>query len=314
MKDKFLVITPKYGLCNQLLSISKGIIFGLITNRNVIFTSFQLDYRNVNNTCDFHDIIDIEHLKKIIIKNNIDVNIYSLRIDCKKVITNTDTPISYIKEFIPILMNDYNINEKYLDIENPISSVFPIEYNNIYNIININLKFNDKFINIANTIKNNLNLINYSVIHLRLEDDSINFLKNNSKKSFEEINEIYIKKYIKEIDLIKSKNSNNPIYICSSLIIDNNVNNNFYKDLKKKYNLIDKNDYIKLINIDIDIDIDIDEKCREINAIIDFIIAKDGIYFVGSDWSSFSMYLYNHYHNINKACFLINIWDTIVKK
>ena len=305
MKNKFLVITPKYGLCNQLLSISKGIILGIISNRNIIFKSFQLDYRDVNNICDFHDIIDIEYLKNIINKNNINIDIYSSKENHKKIITYTDTDISYIKDFIPILMYECNINEIYLDIENPISFKIPDEYINIYNNININLKFNDKYINIANTIKNNLNLINYSVLHLRLEDDSINFLKNSSKnKSFDEINKIYIDKYIKEIDIIKNKNINNSIYICTSLNINNNVNNQIYNDLKLKYNLIDKNDYIKLI--------DLDKNCREIYAIIDFIIAKDGIYFIGSDWSSFSIYLYNHYKNTKKACLLIDIWNTIV--
>ena len=86
MKNKFLVITPKYGLCNQLLSISKGIILGIITNRNIIFKSFQLDYRNSDNICDFHDIIDIEYLKNIIKQNNIDIDIYSFKIDCNKVL------------------------------------------------------------------------------------------------------------------------------------------------------------------------------------------------------------------------------------
>jgi hypothetical protein len=306
MKNKFLVITPKYGLCNQLLSISKGIILGIITNRNVIFKSFQLDYRDINNICDFHDIIDINHLQNFINGNNIDIIIDSNKKECKKVITHCDTEISYIKDFIPILMYECNINELYLDVENPISYTIPHEYINIYNNININLKFNDKYINIANKIKSNLNLVNYSVVHLRLEDDSINFLKehNNDNKSLEEINEIYIEKYIKEIEFIKNKNNKNPIYICTSLNIDNNYNNKIYKDLKIKYNLIDKNDYIKLINAK--------EKCREIYAIIDFIIAQDGIYFIGSDWSSFSIYLYNHYKYSNKACLLIDIWKTIV--
>jgi hypothetical protein len=305
MKNKYLVVTPKYGLCNQLMSISKGIILGIITNRNIIFKNFQLDYRNDENRCNFDEIIDIEYLKNILIKNNIDINIDSANIDCKKVITYTDTNISYIRDFIPILMYESNINEIYLDIENPISYILPNEYIELYNNINVNIKFHDKYIEIANTIKNNLNLINYSVIHLRLEDDSINFLNNNTNsKSFDEINNIYIQKYIDEIERIKNNNINNSIYICTSLITDNNINNNIYNELKKKYNLTDKNDCIKLI--------DNNEKCREIYAIIDFIIAKDGIYFVGSDWSSYSIYIYSYYKYSNKACLLIDIWNNIV--
>ena len=43
INKKFLVVRPKYGLCNQIYCISKGIIFGLISNRDVIFSKFQLD-------------------------------------------------------------------------------------------------------------------------------------------------------------------------------------------------------------------------------------------------------------------------------
>jgi len=111
MLNKYIVITPKYGLCNQLLCISKGIIIGIITNRNVIFKSFQLDFRDDNNTCDFHDIIDMEHLKRIIYNKNI--HIYSLKIDCKKIITNTNQDLSYITDFIPLLLYQSNFNERY---------------------------------------------------------------------------------------------------------------------------------------------------------------------------------------------------------
>ena len=64
---------------------------------------------------------------------------------------------------------------------------------------------------------------------------------------------------------IKNKDINSSIYICTSLNIDDNMNNIFYNNLKLKYNLIDKNNYIDLIKID--------QKYREIYAIIDFIAA-----------------------------------------
>ena len=210
MINNYLVITPKYGLCNQLLSISKGIILGIISKRNIIFKSFQLDYRNDNIRCDFHDVIDIDHLKSILTKKNIDISIHSKNINCKKIITYTNKEISYINDFIPILTYNCNINEQYLDIENPISCTIPNEYIDLYNHININIKFTDKYTDISNTIKKNLNLVNYSVIHLRLEDDSINFLKSkNEKLTFDEINKIYIEKYTKEIDIIKNINISN---------------------------------------------------------------------------------------------------------
>ena len=57
-KKKILIIRPKYGLCNQLKSISKGIIFAIISKRDIFFDKFQLDFRDENNSCNFNDIID----------------------------------------------------------------------------------------------------------------------------------------------------------------------------------------------------------------------------------------------------------------
>ena len=303
MDKKYLVVRPKYGLCNQLLSISKGIIFGLISKRDVIFSGFQLDYRNDKNLSEFHDIIDIEYLQNEIDKLNLNLKIHSnLNIDCKKINTFTETNISYIKDFETILLNSANLDEEYLDIDNPISSNIPEKYKHIYKFININIKFVDKYITIANNIKQKLNLKNYTCIHLRLEDDAINFMyENNPKIDKESINTIYKKKYIDELNYIKDIKDHN-IYICTSLIIDKNINNEFYLDIKEQYKLLDKNN---LITVDKEI------KYREIYGIIDYIIAKDSIYFIGADWSSFSIYIYDIHISNNKAAKFIDIYDTI---
>ena len=67
---------------------------------------------------------------------------------------------------------------------------------------------------------------------------------------------------------------------------------NFIKILKK-YNLMDKNDL--LLSIDLENN---NYKCRELYGIIDYLIAKDSSYFVGCDWSSFSILLYTNFGNI----------------
>ena len=295
MNNKFLIVRPKYGLCNQLHAISKGIIFAIITRRNIYFNSFQIDYRNENNICEFHEVIDIVHLQKIVDQYNI--KIYSdMNINGKKIETLTNINISYIKDFIPLLFYNNNINEDYLDIDNPICAVIPTEYNNILNYINLNIKFSDKYINIANNIKNMLNIKTYGSIHLRLEDDGINFIKNLKNLDFESVNNMCKQKYINELDNITNKFDGT--YVCTSLIINENVNNDFYKELKIKYNLIDKNDIINII--------DIKNDCREIYGIIDFLIAKDSIFFIGIDWSSFSLYVYNNHVAFSKYTKIIN--------
>ena len=164
------------------------------------------------------------------------------------------------------------------------------------NYINLNIKFSDKYINIANNIKNMLNIKTYGSIHLRLEDDGINFIKNLKNLDFESVNNMCKQKYINELDNITNKFDGT--YVCTSLIINENVNNDFYKELKIKYNLIDKNDIINII--------DIKNDCREIYGIIDFLIAKDSIFFIGIDWSSFSLYVYNNHVAFSKYTKIIN--------
>ena len=100
------------------------------------------------------------------------------------------------------------------------------------------------------------------------------------------------------------------IYICTSLGIYENYNNVFYQILKKEYNLIDKNDLLNLIEIN---GVTKGLKKRELYGIIDYIIAQDSSYFIGCDWSSFSITLkYNHMIK-NKQNKLLSIWDLCKK-
>jgi hypothetical protein len=310
---KFLIIRPKYGLCNQLYSISKGIILGIISNRDIIFNGFQLDYRNIENICNFNEIIDINYLQYLLDNSNLNLKIYSdINVDSKKIITNSNIEISYIKNFIPLLFESENLDEKYLDIDNPISFNIPIEYDHIIKYIDFNIKFTEKYINLSNKVKQHLGLNNYICIHLRLENDGINYLydthlkdkKNNFDKNY--VNDKCKELFKNEISTLHSIN-NNKIYICTSLIIDNNDNNQYYNDLKKIYNLIDKNDIIQLPEINEVCN------CREIYAIIDFLIAKDSMYFIGTDWSSFSIYIYLNHIYSNKNANMIKLWEYFSK-
>jgi hypothetical protein len=158
------------------------------------------------------------------------------------------------------------------------------------------------------TLVNSVNLNNYSCIHLRLEDDAINYMKDYSGElDFDKVNDIYKNKYLTELEYLKKNinDFNHKIYVCTSLNIDNNKNNEFYRFIKEKYNLLDKNDIINVFLNKCD--------CREIYGIIDFIIAKDSIYFIGSDWSSYSIYLFNNHTYNSKSAKLINIWRELTK-
>jgi hypothetical protein len=304
MEKHYLLITPKNGLCNQLSSISRGIILGLISNRDIIFTSFQLDYKNTENICNFHSIIDLDYIQKKLEEKNIKIKIYSdIEIKGEKIIIDTNEDLANMKDLISYLLLYKNKKIKYLDIGCPISCNIPLEYEEIFKYINLNIKFTDKYIDIANSIKKKLGLKHYCCVHLRLEDDSINFMKElNKNLCFEYINNIYKQKYLEEFELLET--TKQKIYVCTSLCMNDNINNDFYNYLKTTYNIVDKNDIIKIYEND----------CREIYGIIDFIIAQDSLYFSGSDWSSFSIYLYSLHKNLNKDAKLLNIWDILRNK
>lgn len=312
MSKKILIIKPRYGLCNQLSSISKGIIYGYLTNRDIVFNGFQLDYRHDDNLLDFHEVINMNDLQKTINKYNLNVKISSNKnIVGTKIDTENEKDISHIKDFIPYLFIPNNVKEHILDIGNPITSKIPIEHMRLQTAIEGEINFSIKYNLMAHNIIQKMNLKDYICLHLRLEDDAVNYmkiLKGYNNIDINGINTFYKNKYLERLDFLKNNKivENQTIYVCTSLGIDANLNNEFYKDIKREYGLIDKTDIME-------IDILEDCKCREIYAIIDFIIAKKSSHFIGVDWSSFSLQIHNSHLTHNKLAELINVWSEINK-
>jgi hypothetical protein len=212
MSKKILVITPRYGLCNQLSSISKGIIYAFLTNRDIIFNGFQLDYRHDDNLMEFHEVINIEELQKTIYKYNLNIIVSSNKsIIGEKIDTHNEKDVSHIKDFIPYLFHENNINKEVLYIGNPISSKIPIEYMKLQNLIECEINFTLKYNLMAKNVIKSLGLKNYICIHLRLEDDAINYIK--IKKGFINV----------DIDLINDSFSEEELQKCLStyFAIDN---------------------------------------------------------------------------------------------
>ena len=139
-----------------------------------------------------------------------------------------------------------------------------------------------------------------------MEDDAIDFIeKKMNMDNVELINDIYKQTYIQELERLFKLDLN--IYVCTSLCMFENKNNLFYKIIKKKYNLIDKNDIIK--NYDLNNDLNNEYNQRELYGIVDYIIALDSEYFTGCDWSSFSIAIKNNHMHDNKMYNLLNIWN-----
>lgn len=304
MNNQIFVLEPRCGLCNQLNCIAIGVVLGVMYNRNIYFHGFQLDYMNENELTNFEEIININHLIQIIELIDVKIKILksiSLNVNSVPKINTNDEIINNVKDIFSYLSNDCNMKEKILNLKNPISSYIPDEYQNLFNYIKLNIKFHDKFYKIANEIKEKYELVDYCCMHLRMEDDVLEFFEKKLNKDITDINDIHKQMYLNELNTINYNEIK--IYICTSLDICENKNNLFYKIIKKKYNLIDKNDIInnyKLSN---------KTEQRELYGIIDYIIATDSIYFIGSDWSSFSIAIKNNHEHHKKDYNLLKIHD-----
>lgn len=302
MKKRVLVIRPRCGLTNQLSCIAKGIIWAHMSNRDLYIDNFQLDYRDYDNFMNIKQIINIQHLQNFLYSNGIFVSIENniFKSDIKKIETFTTEDIYFIKDIISLIFHKDNISIIALDIDNPISSEIPPEYEKtLYNIIQ-NIEFTDGLKNIATNIIQSLNLNNYTCIHLRIENDALDYMKQFSNMDYLDINKIYVSKYIEETDFFELNRNN--IYICTSLS-EKDVNYPYYLEIKEKYGLKDKNDieYFK----------DSTENYRELLAIIDYMIAKRSHFFLGCDWSGFSLYIKRNHVLENKYVKIINIFESI---
>ena len=305
MNDKIFILEPRSGLCNQLNCIVIGLILGIIFDRDIYFHGFQIDYMNQNNLYDFEKIINIDHINIILNKYDIKIKIIkNLHCDINQIpVLRSNEQIKDIKDIFSHIKSFDNLDNNIINLKNPISTFIPDEFKDFFNYMKSNLKFDNKFIEISNSIKEKYELKDYCCIHLRMEDDALDFSSKKFNKSFELMNDIHKQIYINELESLK--NIDVKKYICTSLVINENKNNLFYKVIKKQYDLIDKNNIIN----DYDLFQNELSNKRELYGIIDYIIAKDSKYFIGCDWSSFSSSIINNHTINNKDYNILNIWD-----
>jgi hypothetical protein len=288
---KVFIVKPRNGLCNQLQTIVNSILLAEVYNRDIYFDKFEINIYN-NNLDSFDNIISIDNLNKLLLELNIDVRIIKTIDDAIniKMLPNYDQiPTA---NNINIYIDEYN-HESYIDIGNPVSLDRGCKYLNVLHGIPFQQRFYDK----ANLVKDKLNFDKYICIHLRLEDDALNFYSVTQNIDINELTNKLKNEYLKIIN----NNCNTLIYVCTSLNLFDNINNEFYTNLKSNNkNIIDKQS-IEFEKEYID--------NRELAAIVDLIIAIDAHEFYGWGWSSYSNFLSSMHQVNNNKTYLINIHD-----
>ena len=288
------IIEPKIGLCNQLMSIIKGIMIGNKYNRDIYINGFQKNLFEANSICDINDILDLDEINEYLNESNINVkilkNIEDVIRDKIEFLGNVDYgEISTLNQMTNII--EMNLDKPYLNIGNPVS-LCPYkefncnwnDHNNLYWKLCYNIKFHKKFYDLKNSIKEQLKLQNYVSMHMRIENDALCHFSRCYGLTTDEYNGKLLKFYLDAIN----ENKQDMIYISSSMsYFSDTININFYNDLiKNNENLYDKK------NIEID---DYYLKNRELLAIIDLLIAYDGDKFFGSGASSYSQFIENYF-------------------
>lgn len=300
------IVKPCGGLCNQLQCITKGILLGQEYNRDIYIDMFHKNVYN-NNKCAITEVLNITELNCMITKLNININVLTTldpHIECniKPLYGVEYNKIPTLITLNNIIELEENQNTLYLDIGAPVSlciyKSFGLhfnDYSNPYHTIICNMPFHTKFYDIANAIKTHLNLTDYTCIHLRIEDDAIDYYSSVFKIEKGALTSVLLHFYINQIN----KNYDRRIYICTGLSYFKNTHNTFYKLLKTtNSNIVDKQDF-KIDNYY--------TQNRELLAIIDYIIARDATKFVGWGFSSFSILLHVLHKNKDNPSELFKI-------
>jgi hypothetical protein len=294
------IVQPRIGLCNQLQSIVKTLLLGIKYVRNVYIDGFQIDLDS-NRIDNINEVLDIDRMNNFFKECNLSVRI-NKKID-SKVISNIEkykmADIDYNTIPLELFINDKienNLHKNVIFVGNPVSlsleSSFDIDSNNfssLYYLLITNIFFKKKFYDIKDYLKEQLNLTNFTCVHLRIEDDALSHFSNCYNLTIDKYNEILLDFYLDKIN-----KTDNKIYICSGILdYSNKINLKFYNELtKKNKNICDKR-YILIPNYI--------KKNRELIAIIDLLMALDSNSFIGCWISSFSQIINAYFINKSKS-------------
>ena len=211
------VVSPRFGLCNQLFSIIKSILLGIHYGRNVYIDQFQKNYSDCNSLCDINEILNIDKINHFLVEHNISnckiissfdfTNYYDFS---NFFLPNVDyghlVNMNYINNYI-----DENIHQEIIYLGNPVSLCIQKSFNmswsdknNLFYLLSGNIFFQDKFYALKEEIKSINNLSDYATVHLRIEDDMLHHGVHVHKIPLHEYNEKLLNYYNNKIPPIKS--------------------------------------------------------------------------------------------------------------
>ena len=252
------------GLCNQLNSLLSTICLCLNKEKIIVIDKFLKEI-NTDNYSPISDIINLEKTNKFLEKYNIalidgcftyNLNIINAKYGCDNIFIDVTKKIKYFLNNNSFRINkNINGNNKNYTSAPSWDLIDSNEFIDITNDIYKNIFFNDCLINESNKFIDLINLDSNSIvniIHLRLEEDAINWWStiNNINKNDFKIK--LINKYIGLINELINKEDKTIIltYSNENMVLDylKNNNYNYYIQEKNKNNNREVNAIIDIIN------------------------------------------------------------------
>lgn len=269
-----------HGLVNQLYALINGIMIGHFTDRLISVRDFCPNY-NTNEKLSIGKVFDIGRLNVVLrelgLKTQVGTNGrgYSTvrhRLNIKDV---DDIAILKILNDLkePAIDLDFTWFTQFVKSSRPdIKSMF-------FELLT-RLPFKREFTEVVESLKNRLQLSNYKVIHLRLEDDMIKFRTETSGDK--EFGEKQRQSFIGRIKELFS--SEDKLFIATDLGKSENRYNNVLEQLLIDYPNARTSKGWREHHPGIPVG-------RELDAIIDYLICRDGEFFLGDSSSTFSTVL-----------------------
>jgi hypothetical protein len=270
------------GLVNQFINLINGIHLSNGVERYIYNPRFLPNYYSTD-WIPLSEVFDIPHLNQMFS----DLGFY-VRIITDETIGQKE----WIKpEYYNNVCNDKcmaNIlnklsKEKYTYLD--LGDVFSVSIEKNKNIEKIeldlysNMRFTSGFHEALDYIKSNFLGDKYNVVHLRLEDDFIAPYSGHFGHTYEEYSMILLNRYLEMMENMFLPDSK--IYIATHLLKKEYPNNYIIDLIRDKYpNIVTTTPWRDQINL---------PQGREIDAIIDYLIATNAQNFVGMHGSTFSI-------------------------
>lgn len=279
------------GLVNQLINLINGVTLINATGRHIYNPRFLPNYNNTD-WIPLSDVFDIPHFNQMFASLGLKVQIITDEsTDQKEWIKPDYYNGACLQMYSRVKVIDKLLKEEYPYVD--LGEVFATMLDSNSDIDKIELEFykNMRFVpeihSALDYIKNNFLGEKYNVLHLRLEHDFVGPYADYGNRDYEEYTMILLKRYFGIME--KMFSPDDKIYLATHLLKADYPNNYVIDLIREKYpNIIVATPWREHINAPLG---------REIDAIIDYLIAINAEKFIGMHGSTFSILI----NKINKS-------------